>query len=431
MTGHLLLIDASGFAHRAFHAFPNSWRSDGLPTGAIIGFMSIIWRMIGAAEADKPTHAVAIFDHASKTFRHRLYPQYKANRDASRAKQMELAEQLPLMREGARILGLGVAEFKGYEADDVIATLARRAAAIGMRSSIVSSDKDFCQLVKDDVCEIVDPLSKKRILEADVRDPKKFGVAPEQVPDVQALCGDTVDNIPGVPHIGLLKAAGLIRRFGSLDALLKDLDKGHGFMTTPAVRAALKRERKNIPLYRKLATLKTNVPIKFEWSDFEVKPVVRAHLVEIMKALEALPKLDLIFGGGPTYLQRPAQPTADPYAWWRRELHRPGQKIPEAPQAGWYQRRLVKGGVWVPARIYRMPEVDFVTEQPTGRDVVLCDVGGERRDPLDEWSKLCTQPIKEETFKFLMAKADYAKKYSPTDPEASPTTPTNWDTCPL
>lgn len=221
MHKHILLIDASGYAHAAFHAAPRTFSKErngqSIPTGAIIGFMSMIWRLLNEAQADMPTHGAAVFDAPGLTFRHKLYKRYKANRNRSE----ELSVQLPIMREVSRVLGLEAVEREGFEADDVIATLASCARRAGIRVTIVSRDKDMAQLVRAEVpeVEIVDPFERVRRCVPEVID--KFGVPPMQVPDVQALTGDAVDNIPGMPGIGPKKAAALVRKFGNLNGILR------------------------------------------------------------------------------------------------------------------------------------------------------------------------------------------------------------------
>ena len=198
MKKHLLLVDATGIAHRAFHAYPKgSYRDeDGLPNWALVGFVQIMQHILKASNEDLPSHGAAVFDPEGPTFRHTLFPTYK-DRPGRAA---ELKAQLPFMHHAADALGLKSVCVEGFEADDVIATLAERAARAGWRATIVSSDKDFCQLVRNGSVEIVEPVTKQRIREAGVR--TKFGVDPALVPDVQALWGDAVDTIPGVDGVG-------------------------------------------------------------------------------------------------------------------------------------------------------------------------------------------------------------------------------------
>lgn len=391
---HLLLLDASGYAYRAHFAMPAAHRADGLPIHAILGFMGMVWRLMDRAEKDPYHYAAAVFDAPGRTFRHKIFADYKKGRE----RPADLAEQLPLLREAARVLGMEPVELGGFEADDVIATLAARAAFNEIRTTIVSIDKDFLQLVKNDVVEIVDPVQRVRILEADVV--KKFGVEPRLVIDVQALCGDAVDNIPGVAGIGMKTAAGLIRRFGSLNGVLKAIDL-RGEPLAPRIRSALKRARKNIPMYRRLATLKRDVPIKIDFADLKPKQVREAHLREMLRALGAENRYESLFGGGVVRLTRAADYLKAPFEWWTEELLAKGQKIPETPQCGYYERRQTIGLPPVVARIWREPELDFLTQEATGRALICCEVNGRRKDPYSEWGYLCSSPI---------AKAAYDKR---------------------
>lgn len=421
MTEHLLLVDCSAFAYRAFYSLPAMRRqSDGEPTGAVLGFMSMIWRMLGAAQADPPTYAAAVFDAPGGNFRHKLFPAYKGTRDPARA--IELEKQLPLMRPVAEVLGLTPIERKGFEADDVIATLAHRAHKAGIRSTIVSSDKDFGQLVVDGWIEIVDPMQRSRDpsksprrLEADII--AKFGVVPALVPDVQALAGDMVDGIPGIPGIGLEKAAGLIRRFGSLDEVLKRHKETRG-----QVRTQLARHGEKARLYLKLTTLRRNVPGMLPFDKMGLKPIMQSHLSQVVKALDPAANITALFGLDRQEV-RSVPRVKDPMDWWREELQFPGQPLPEIPQCGFYQRRLVRGGPWVPARIWREPDIDPVSGQDTGRDLLLCEVGGRRRDAYGEFASLAMNPIKASDFHYDKAVADHARAFLPNDPKANPTKP--------
>lgn len=409
---HILLVDASGFAYRAFHTSSAGHReSDGEPIGAVLGFIEMVWKLRGAAEADPPTHGVAVFDHPSKNFRHKISPQYKANRPAAR--RTELAKQLIVMRSVAKVLGLEPLEKRGYEADDLICTLATRARKAGIRTTICSSDKDFAQCVEDGWVEIVDPLQKRRILSADVE--KKMGVLPSQVAEVQALAGDPVDNIIGIPGLGLERAAGLIRRFETLEGVLENRNSARW----PSVRLALKKHADRARMNLKLTTLKRDVPIAVDFDAILIKPVQRADIEAMGKALGAPNRVAAIFDVE-RKTHRSVQAIDDPYLWWREELAAPGQRLPDEPQAGYYQRRLVKGGPFVPARIWRERETDFMGKE-TGREVLRCEVGGQARDANSEWSRLAMNPISEATYRYEHADAAHAKRYRPGDPKANPT----------
>lgn len=401
--------------------------------------MAMVWRLRGDAEADPFTHAAAVFDAGGKTFRHRLYPEYKANRPAAR--RQELAVQLPYMRHAADALGLKAVEKKGYEADDVIATLANVAVANGgMRVTIVSSDKDMCQLVRDGWIEIAEPLSHTRIRAQQVRE--KFGVGPELVPDVQALTGDAVDNVPGVPGIGDVKAAALIRRHGNLRRLLDAAAKGK--VGSPAQQIALKRGRERALLCHKLVTLRRNVNLDISWEEMVCKPVETQHIMEMLRVLEAGQKFQAMFDPSTvrTRLVHALAANDDPYAYHKAAMveerrrtkdsaYRSKLPIPDAPQPGWYKRRLIRNGPWVPARIWRHPEIDFVTDKPSGRDMLLCEVNGERREAELQWGALCLRPISEVDFNFMVKNAVWAKAHAPHEPEANPEKPTNWNTVPV
>ena len=207
----LVLIDGSGYIFRAFHALPPMVRGDGTPVNAVFGFTKMLLKLID----DLQPHSVAvIFDAGRVTFRNEIYNNYKANRTDP---PDELVPQFALVRDAAYAMSLPVIEMPGFEADDVIATYAKLARAQGRQSIIVSSDKDLMQLVNDDV-EMLDPMKQRRIGKDEVFE--KFGVGPEHVIDVQSLAGDSTDNVPGVPGIGIKTAAELINQFGSLDALL-------------------------------------------------------------------------------------------------------------------------------------------------------------------------------------------------------------------
>lgn len=413
------MVDATAFAHRAFWAHNPTYReSDGFPTWAILGFMSMLWRILGAAEADKPTYGVAVFDAPGVTFRHNLYPPYKAHRVRD-GRVEELAPQLPLMREAARTLGLQTMERAGFEADDVIATLAHKAKSRGIRTTIVSSDKDFCQLVQDGVVEIVDPMSRKRVLQADVE--RRFLVEPKRVADVQALAGDDVDGYRGIKGVGIKHAAALLNLFGSLDGVLHAARNKREYMAAKT-RSEILKVGDDLHVFKKLATLRRNVPITVEFEKLRTEPVLKTHIVEICRALEASARVEALFSLDPK-LARSAAPDPRPLDWWEEELKAPGQRIPETPQCGFYQRRLVKGGVFVPCRIWREPELDANTGQLTGMELILCTVGDWRRDPLAEWPRLAMAPIPDIEYRHLMRVHAWAKVHDPKSPEANPRKP--------
>ncbi|MCE8470695.1 DNA polymerase I, partial [Rhodovulum sulfidophilum] len=243
---HLHLIDGSAFIFRAFHALPPLTRkSDGLPIGAVAGFCNMIHKYVQDNRGpDAPTHVAVIFDKGSHTFRNDLYDLYKANRDEM---PENLRPQIPLTREATRAFNIACIEKENYEADDIIATYARQAVEKGGRVTIVSSDKDLMQLVGNGV-EMLDAMKNRRIGVEEVE--AKFGVGPERVVDVQALAGDSVDNIPGAPGIGIKTAAQLIQEFGDLETLLDRAEE----IKQPKRRQTLIENRAQIELSMKLVT---------------------------------------------------------------------------------------------------------------------------------------------------------------------------------
>ncbi len=212
----LWLIDASAYIFRAYHALPPLTRkSDGLPVGAVQGYCNMLWKLLKDMKGrDGPTHLVAVFDHSERTFRNEMFPAYKAQRPPA---PEDLVPQFALVREATAAFGVPCVELPGYEADDLIATYACRAREAGGEAVIVSSDKDLMQLIGGGIV-MYDPMKDRRLEEDAVFD--KFGVTPDRVVDVQALIGDTSDNIPGAPGIGVKTAAQLILEYGDLDSLL-------------------------------------------------------------------------------------------------------------------------------------------------------------------------------------------------------------------
>jgi len=258
---HLYLIDGSGYIFRAFFAIQRGGkpmtRPDGTPTGAVYGFTNMLLRLIDKALADKAVDYFAvIFDAAEKTFRNEIYPDYKAQRPDP---PEELVPQFPMVRDATRAMGLPSIELHNYEADDIIASYACEAAKQGIAVTIVSSDKDLMQLVgagADGVrIQMYDPMKDRDIGPAEVME--KFGVGPDKVVEVQALAGDSVDNVPGVPGIGIKTAAELINAYGDLETLLK---RAHE-IKQPKRRESLIANAEKARISRKLVTLKTDVPL--------------------------------------------------------------------------------------------------------------------------------------------------------------------------
>ncbi|MEP3330940.1 DNA polymerase I [Sedimentitalea sp.] len=260
---HLHLIDGSAFIFRAYHALPPLTRkSDGLPIGAVAGFCNMLHRYVeGNNGPDAPTHAAVIFDKGSHTFRNDLYDLYKANREAM---PEDLRPQMPLTRRATEAFNIACKELENYEADDIIATLACQAREAGGRVTIISSDKDLMQLVGDGV-EMLDAMKNKRIDRDGVFE--KFGVFPDRVVDVQALAGDSVDNVPGAPGIGIKTAALLINEYGDLATLL---DRA-GEIKQPKRRETLIDKRDQIELSKQLVQLDCATPLDFGLDDLDVR----------------------------------------------------------------------------------------------------------------------------------------------------------------
>jgi len=260
---HLHLIDGSGFIFRAYHALPPLTRkSDGLPVGAVAGFCNMIYKMVEENTGhDAPTHVAVIFDAKGPTFRNAIFSKYKANRPPA---PPDLVPQFPLIRDATRAFNLSCVELEGFEADDIIATYATRARDAGARVTIISSDKDLMQLVGGGV-EMFDGMKNRHIGIEEVE--AKFGVAPNKVIDVQALAGDSVDNIPGAPGIGIKTAALLINEYGDLDSLLERA----GEIKQPKRRQTLIDNADQIRMSRELVTLKIDTPVPEMMEDFEVR----------------------------------------------------------------------------------------------------------------------------------------------------------------
>ena len=260
---HLHLIDGSAFIFRAYHALPPLTRkSDGLPIGAVAGFCNMLFRYVEESKSgDAPTHVAVIFDHSSKTFRNELYPAYKAQRPDL---PEDLKPQFPLTREATRAFNIACIETEGYEADDIIAALSCKARDAGGRVTIISSDKDLMQLVGDGV-EMLDPMKNKRIGREEVFE--KFGVWPDRVVDVQALAGDSVDNVPGAPGIGIKTAALLIQEYGDLETLLARA----GEIKQPKRRQVLTDFADQIRVSKQLVALDCNTPLDVTLESLEIR----------------------------------------------------------------------------------------------------------------------------------------------------------------
>ena len=274
---HVYLVDGSGYIFRAYHALPPLTRSDGTPVGAVQGFCNMLWKLLEDLKGeDEPTHLAVIFDHSSKTFRNELYDQYKAHRPEP---PEDLVPQFALIREATKAFDLPCIEMEGYEADDLIATYARQAAAKGARVTVASSDKDLMQLVNDQVT-MLDPMKGKRIEREQVIE--KFGVGPERVIDVQALAGDSVDNVPGVPGIGIKTAAQLIEEYGDLETLLERA----GEIKQPKRREKLTEHADDARMSKLLVTLKDDVPDVEAMDAFGTAEPDADQLIGFLKSME-------------------------------------------------------------------------------------------------------------------------------------------------
>ena len=276
---HLYLVDGSGYLFRAYHALPPLTRkSDGLPTGAVSGYCNMLWKLLEDMKGpDQPTHLAVIFDAGEKTFRNDMYAGYKANRPPP---PEDLIPQFPLVRDATRAFGVACVEMAGFEADDLIATYARVAREAGARCTIISSDKDLMQLVVDGQVELLDTMKNKRLASAEVLE--KFGVAPDKVIQVQALAGDSVDNVPGVRGIGIKTAAELINQYGDLETLLARA----GEIKQPKRRETLIENAENARISLKLVTLDDHVPLKEKPEEFAVQEPRATDLIAFLKAME-------------------------------------------------------------------------------------------------------------------------------------------------
>ena len=275
---HLHLIDGSGFIFRAYHALPPLTRkSDGLPVGAVSGFCNMLYKFVEDQKGiDAPTHVGVIFDAKGKTFRSDIYPEYKANRPPA---PEDLVPQFPLTRDATRAFNLACVEQAGLEADDIIATLATQARDNGGRVTIISSDKDLMQLVGNGV-DMLDAMKNKMIDSDGVYE--KFGVKPDRVIDVQSLAGDSVDNVPGAPGIGIKTAALLINEYGDLDSLLERAQE----IKQPKRRDTLITFADQIRVSRELVTLKTDADIGVSLDELEVNEPDPTKILEFLSEME-------------------------------------------------------------------------------------------------------------------------------------------------
>ena len=280
-TDHFYLIDGSGYIFRAYYALPPLTRkSDGLPTGAVSGFCSMLFKLLEDSKSDKnlqkPTHFAVIFDSARKTFRNEIYSEYKANRAEA---PDDLAPQFEYIRKSVLAFNLPSIELLNYEADDLIATYVEEILKKGAQVTIVSSDKDLMQLYRKDV-RIYDPMKNKFITEEDVK--KKFGVDSNKVIDVQALAGDSSDNVPGVPGIGVKTAAELINKYGTLEKLLKS---AHEIKQNKRRETLIENKDKAL-ISKKLVTLKNDVPTNIKLDQLSLKEIDKEKLYKFLREME-------------------------------------------------------------------------------------------------------------------------------------------------
>src|ERR1700716_2032675 len=277
-TDHVFLVDGSGYIFRAYHALPPLTRkSDGLQVNAVLGFCNMLWKLMRDMKPEeRPTHLAVVFDKSEKTFRTEMYPDYKANRSAP---PDDLIPQFAYIRDAVRAFDIPCLEQLGFEADDLIATYVRQACEAGARATIVSSDKDLMQLITDCVM-MYDTMKDKRIGIPEVIE--KFGVPPEKVIEVQALAGDSTDNVPGVPGIGVKTAAQLIVEYGDLETLLKRA----GEIKQPKRREALIENAEKARISRQLGLLDDKVDLDVSLDVLAVPEPAARHLIAFLKAME-------------------------------------------------------------------------------------------------------------------------------------------------
>jgi len=280
-TDHFYLIDGSGYIFRAYYALPPLTRkSDGLPVGAVSGFCSMLFKLLEDSKSNenlqKPTHFAVIFDAARKTFRNEIYSDYKANRSEA---PDDLAPQFEYIRKSVVAFNLPSVDLPNYEADDLIATYVEQILAKGAKVTIVSSDKDLMQLYRKDV-RIFDPMKNKFITPEDIV--TKFGVGPEKVIDVQSLAGDSSDNVPGVPGIGVKTAAELINKYGTLEKLLDNAQE----IKQNKRRETLIENKDKAIISKKLVTLMKDAPVERKLEEFHLKKIDKDKLYKFLREME-------------------------------------------------------------------------------------------------------------------------------------------------
>src|SRR5437588_914249 len=275
---HVFLVDGSSYIFRAYHALPPlNRKSDGIQVNAVLGFCNMVWKLLREMPADnRPTHLAIIFDKSEVTFRNKIYPEYKAHRPPA---PDDLIPQFALIREAVRAFDLPCLEQSGFEADDLIATYVRWAVERGATATIVSSDKDLMQLVTDKVV-MYDTMKDRRLGIAEVIE--KFGVPPAKVVEVQALAGDSVDNVPGVPGIGVKTAAQLLIEYGDLETLLARA----GEIKQPKRREALMENAEKARISRQLVLLDDKVDLDVPLDELAVHEPDARKLLAFLKAME-------------------------------------------------------------------------------------------------------------------------------------------------
>ena len=280
-TDHFYLIDGSGYIFRAYYALPPLTRkSDGLPTGAVNGFCNMLFKLLEDSKSEdnneKPTHFAVIFDSARKNFRNEIYSDYKGNRSDA---PDDLIPQFEYIRKSVEAFNLPSVELLNYEADDLIATYCESIISAGAKVTIISSDKDLMQLYKKNI-RIYDPMKNKYIYDEDIQN--KFGVEASKVIDVQSLAGDSSDNVPGVPGIGVKTAAELINKYKTLENLLNKAEE----IKQNKRRQTLIENKDKALISKKLVTLKKDVPIKNKITDFKLKEIDKKKLYEFLREME-------------------------------------------------------------------------------------------------------------------------------------------------
>ena len=297
---HLYLVDGSSYIFRAYHRLPPLTNRHGMNVGAVYGYTAMLWKLAdGLSKADGPTHMAVILDKGSSSFRNDMYDQYKAHRPPA---PEDLVPQLPLIRVATRAFSIPCIEQQGLEADDIIACYVTAAKAAGWKTTIVSSDKDLMQLVEDGSVDMLDTMNDRRIDRAYVID--KFGVPPEQLGDVLALMGDSVDNVPGVPGIGPKTASQLIQDFGSLEAVLAGVET----IKKPKLKQNLVDHADNARLSRELVRLVCEMNLPEPLEALKLKNIPEEPLREFLQEQGFKTLLNRMVGAGarPSNGERPA-----------------------------------------------------------------------------------------------------------------------------